>query len=171
MINKLKPSRKTIRLKDFDYSSAGYYFVTLVSHQRKKIFGEITEGKIGLNQVGVIAEETWESIPLHFPNIKLDSFIVMPNHFHGIIQIKETGAGSTSTGSTKNQPLGVVIGSFKSAVTKRVHGLGLLVHERIWQRNYHEHIIRDELDYHRILDYIEQNPVNWLYDEENMENP
>ena len=169
MRNQLRPIRKNIRLEDFDYSSAGYYFVTIVSHQRKNIFSEINDGKMALSQAGVIVKEVWEAIPLHFSNVEIDSFVVMPNHIHGILIIKEVGARHASPGPTKIQPLGMIIGSFKSAVTKRIHDEGLLIQEKIWQRNYYEHIIRDETDYYRILDYIENNPENWLQDEENVE--
>ena len=163
-----KSSRKNVRLKNFDYSSAGYYFVTVVSHQRKNIFGEIDNGKMILSQAGVIVEEIWEAIPNHFSHTNIDSYVVMPNHIHGIIFLSEVGARRAAPGSTKNHTLGVVVGSFKSTVTKRVHEEGMFVNERVWQRNYYEHVIRDEPDYYRILDYIENNPANWLRDEENV---
>ena len=81
-----------MRLKDFDYSSAGFYFVTIVSHQRKNIFGEIDDGIMILSQIGKIVEEVWVEIPLHFSNLEINSFVIMPNHFHGIIIINEVGA-------------------------------------------------------------------------------
>ncbi|MDY6846166.1 MAG: transposase [Chloroflexota bacterium] len=162
--------RKNIRLKDYDYSSAGYYFVTIVSNKRKNIFGNIIEGEIELNLLGMIVKKTWREIPQHFPYIEIDSYVVMPNHFHGIIIINEVGARHASPLQTKSYPLGVVVGSFKSAVTKRIHGMGLMDQKRIWQRNYYEHIIRDEDDYQQIVDYIASNPFNWENDHENPEN-
>jgi len=92
MRNPTKHIRKNIRLKDFDYSSAGDYFLTLISHQRKNIFGEIDDGKITLNRIGKIIEETWEAIPLHFPYIIIDTYIIMPNHIHGVITMNMVGA-------------------------------------------------------------------------------
>jgi len=175
----VKPSdqyRKIIRLKDYDYSSAGYYFVTIVSYKRKNIFGEIIDGQNNLNPLGIIVEKTWREIPAHFPYIEVDSHIVMPNHFHGILIISEIRAQHVRAQhaeplrETKAQPLGLIIRSFKSAVTKRVHDLGLFIGEKIWHRNYYEHIIRDEEDYQSIAEYIETNPLNWQYDHDNPEH-
>jgi REP element-mobilizing transposase RayT len=170
---KAKDLRKPIRLKDYDYSWAGYYFVTVVSHQRKKSFGEIVEGEMNLNQIGLIVEETWQEIPNHFPYVEVDVHVVMPNHFHGIIIIQDVVGAQHAAPLPKNkdvqpQPLWVIVRSFKSSVTKRVHDLGLLSQEKIWQRGYYEHIIRDEQDYKKIYEYIEANPINWSLDEENI---
>ncbi len=174
--------RKNIRLKGYDYSSAGYHFVTIVSYKRKNIFGEIINGEIELNPLGIIVEKTWQEIPHHFPYIEVDSYIVMPNHFHGII-LKEVGAQHCLRPSTlcasplqhaetlrqnKTQPMGVIVRSFKSAVTKSAHDLELFDGVKIWQRNYYEHIIRDEDDYQQIADYIAANPINWEFDLENL---
>jgi REP element-mobilizing transposase RayT len=185
MKNKPDRYRKNIRLKNYDYSSAGYYFVTIVSHNRKNIFGEIIDSEIILNPLGRIVENTWQEMPTHFPYVNVDSYVVMPNHFHGIVIINEEIIGAQhaeplprteplvkaeSLQQMNIQPLGVIVRSFKSAVTKRVHDLGLFVGEKIWQRNYYEHIIRDEDDYQKIFDYISSNPLNWEYDNENPDN-
>jgi len=167
--------RKSIRLQEYDYARPGAYFVTVVSHRRKNIFGEIIDGELDLNRLGLIVEKNWEEIPIHFPNANVDSHVVMPNHFHGIIIINEVGAQHAeplrhAELQIKAQPLGVIIRSFKSAVTKRVHDLGLFVGEKIWQRNYYEHIIRDEDDSQQIVDYVASNPSNWEFDRENPEN-
>lgn len=169
MAKELHQYRKNIRLQDYDYSSAGYYFVTIVSYKRKHIFGEIVDGEMNLNLIGTIVKKTWEEIPMHFPYVEVDSHIVMPNHFHGIIVINNlVGALHAEPLPIKLQPLGVIVRSFKSAVTKRVHALYLIDHTKIWQRNYYEHIIRDEQDYQKIFEYIENNPANWSVDEENI---
>ncbi len=170
--------RKNIRLEDYDYSSPGFYFVTIVSYKRKNNFGEIIDGEIKLNSLGMIVEKTWQEIPQHFPYIEVDSYVVMPNHFHGIVIIKEVGArhkvsrneDSAEPLQMETQPLGVIVRSFKSTVTKSAHDLGLFVGEKIWQRNYYEHIIRDEDDYQQIVDYVASNPSNWEFDHENHEN-
>ena len=178
MDNKSIKLRKSIRLADFDYSWAGYYFVTVVSDQHKSIFGKIDDGKVELFPAGTIVEEIWNEIPLHFPYVETDAHNMMPNHFHGIIIIQDIVGDIVEARhasplqvnfNIKPQPLGTVVGSFKSAVTKRVHDSGLYLKEKIWQRNYHEHIIRDEIDYQKVQEYIEANPINWSLDEENTE--
>jgi REP element-mobilizing transposase RayT len=180
--------RQSIRLKEYDYAQPGAYFVTVVSHQRQNFFGEIIDGEIILNQVGEIVEQTWVDIPKHFPNVNVDIFVIMPNHIHGIINIIERGpVGATHESplpeslpkSPKPEPphksttlkprtLGVIVGLFKSTASKRIHSAGLINHHKIWQRNYYEHIIRDEDDHQQIADYIETNPLNWEYDHENL---
>jgi REP element-mobilizing transposase RayT len=174
----INPQRQSIRLQEYDYAQPGAYFVTVISHQRKNRFGKIANGEMNLNQVGKIVEQTWLEIPLHFPNANIDIFVIMPNHIHGIINIIEDGRVGARHASPLQKPqngvqpqsIGAIIGSFKSAVTKRVHDLGLLIGEKIWQRNYYEHIIRNEDDYHQITDYIETNPINWEYDHDNPDN-
>jgi len=171
--------RKNIRLEDYDYASPGHYFVTIISHERKNIFGEIIDGEMNLNQAGKIVEQTWRDIPKHFPNTSCEIFVVMPNHIHGIINIIDdeiVGArhkvsrdeDSASPLQMETQPMGVIVRSFKSAVTKSAHDLELFDGVKIWQRNYYEHIIRDEDDYQQIADYIAANPINWEFDLENL---
>ena len=170
--------RQSIRLKKYDYAQPGAYFVTVVSQKRMNIFGEIVNGEMHLNQAGKIVEQTWLEIPKHFPNINVDIFIIMPNHIHGIIQIMENahvGARHASPlqkpqNGVKPQSIGAIIGSFKSAVTRQLHQTRIINQENIWQRNYYEHIIRDEADTQQIADYIETNPINWQYDHENIEH-
>jgi REP element-mobilizing transposase RayT len=172
MDNKSNQLRKFIRLADYDYSWAGYYFITVVSYHRKNIFGDIKNDIVRLNKVGKITEKCWKEIPLHFPYCEIDSFVIMPNHFHGILIINDPvearHASPLPPQTTKFQPLGIIVGSFKSAVTKRVHDSGLYLQENIWQRNYYEHVIRDENNYQKIYEYIESNPINWAHDEENI---
>jgi len=158
--------RRSIRLKKFDYSSPGAYFVTVVSYKRANIFGSITCGEVLLSQSGEIAKNTWREIPIHFPYVTIDTYVIMPNHLHGIINIVEATHASPLPVNIR-QPLGVIIGSFKSAATKRIHRAGLLKHKQIWQRNYYDHIIRDDNDYEQIYEYIESNPINWEFDHEN----
>jgi REP element-mobilizing transposase RayT len=166
--------RKNIRLEDYDTTSPGYYFVTIVSYKRKNIFGEIIDGEMNLNQAGKIVEQTWRDISKHFPNTSCEIFIVMPNHIHGIINIIDdeiVGARHASPlrrNGVKPKSIGAIIGSFKSAVTKQLHQTKTINQGKIWQRNYYEHIIRDEQDYQKIYEYIVNNPLNWLLDEENI---
>jgi len=170
--------RQSIRLPEYDYSQPGAYFVTVVTHLRKNIFGEIIDGQMYLNQAGKIVEQTWLNIPLHFPNTSCEIFVVMPNHIHGIIEIineEIVGARhasplrSTGINGVKPGSIGAIIGSFKSAATKHLHQTKTIIQEKIWQPNYYEHIIRDEQDYQKVYEYIMNNPLNWLLDEENIE--
>ena len=163
--------RRSMRLKEYDYSNAGAYFITIVSFKRINIFGSINDGHVQLNQIGEIVENTWREIPIHFPYVTLDSFVIMPNHVHGILNIvgaTHVSPLQTNTPKRKSQPLGVIVGSFKSAATRRIHRSGLLKQKHVWQRNYYEHIIRDDEDFRKISDYIELNPINWEFDHENI---
>ncbi|MCL4272921.1 MAG: hypothetical protein KJZ77_03550 [Anaerolineales bacterium] len=182
--------RRSIRLKGYDYAQEGAYFVTIVTWRREFLFGEIVNGEMMLNPRGEIVDECWRSIPEHFPHAELGAYVIMPNHVHGIIMIHTTGENriatntSQSVGARHASPLriasplrprgvlpgslGAIIGSFKSAVTKRI---GRELNETgIWQRNYYEHIIRDEKDLQNKTDYIEANPRLWGDDDENPAN-
>ncbi len=183
-----KHHRKSIRLQGYDYSQAGAYYVTIVTYQRDCLFGEIMNEEMFLNDFGKIADECWRAIPDHFPNVELGAHVIMPNHAHGIIVIHNDESASHAVdaqhvGATQwvapttpdNRPkgpkpksLGTIIGSFKSAVSYRIHKE--LNATGIWQRNYYEHIIRDEKDLQNKTDYIEANPALWDEDDNNPRN-
>jgi REP element-mobilizing transposase RayT len=144
------------------------------------LFGEISDGVVRLNEFGKIARNEWFEIEKHRPNVELDAFVVMPNHVHGIVFLKNTddvGECSTKTrrarravplrqeqfGKPTKGSITTIIRAYKSAVSKMIHQSGYA--ETIWQRNYYEHIIRDEFEYQRIYSYIENNPFNWREDE------
>jgi len=190
--------RRSIRLKDYDYSSEGLYFITVNTDDRKCLFGEVDQEMI-LNDAGKIANECWMDIPKHFPNAILHEHIVMPNHVHGIIELIENV--STYVGVENFQPLqspneslskidvgniqtrrnefqkmiphsiGSIVKGFKIGVTKwfRNNSVGVenfqSLSKPIWQRNYYEHIIRNEQSYQRIAAYIINNPKNWKKDD------
>lgn len=176
-----KLHRRSIRLKGYDYSQAGAYFVTLVTYQRDCLFGEIRDGKMALNDLGSIADEGWRAIPEHFPFVELGAHLIMPNHVHGIIIITDGGMrrGTPWRAPTERTPtphfgktipgsIAAIIGQYKSSVSriiKQKHNA-----TGIWQRNYYEHIIRNEKDLQRITDYIEANPSQWNEDDENPVN-
>jgi len=171
-----KYHRKSIRLKGYDYTKAGAYYVTIVAYQRECLFGEIMNGEMLLNEFGNIANECWCSIPEHFPHVELGAYVVMPNHIHGIIVINDpvypVGATHASPLRDTSKPhgpipgsLGAIVGSFKSAVTRRIRGESDIY--GVWQRNYFEHIIRNDVDFQRITEYIKFNPKNWDNDDEN----
>ncbi len=177
-----KHRRRSIRLPNYDYTQPGGYFVTIVTYHRDLLFGEIMNEEMQLNDHGKILDECWRTILDHFHNVELGAYVVMPNHIHGIIVIKESittinspltvGARHVSPLPQPSNPrgfkrgsVGTIVGSFKSAVSKRIgrehNAVG------IWQRNYYEHVIRNHEDWDRIHRYIESNPSLWAEDEEN----
>jgi putative transposase len=168
-----KHHRRSIRLKGYDYTSAGAYFITIATYQRECLFGEIVDGEMILNDYGRVADEFWRAIPKHFPNVELGAFVIMPNHIHGIIVITDVGATQcvaptvtiTSPCGPKSRSIGAIVGSFKSAVSYRLNKQFNITN--IWQRNYHERIIRDDDEWNKIHLYIEANPANWTEDPEN----
>jgi putative transposase len=217
--------RHSIRLKGYDYSQAGLYFITICVQDRKCLFGEIVmvenfQPSMVLNDAGKIAVECWLEIPKHFPNAVLHKHIVMPNHVHGIIELikivssnvgaenfpplhsqndsesfigvqnieplQSSNESLSSIGVENFQPqrneyqkiiphsIGSIVRGFKTGVTKwfrnnnvGANGIGVQNFEpkQIWQRNYYEHIIRDEKSYYRISEYIIKNPKNWKKDD------
>jgi putative transposase len=157
--------RKSIRMEGYDYTQSGGYFITIVTQGRKNLFGEIIDDQIELFEPGKMIERIWVSLPDRFPQIELGEHVVMPNHFHGIvINHKDPTQQPTE--------LGTVIGAFKS-ITTHEYILGVKANhwsafnKRLWQRNYFEHIIRDEMDDTNIREYIYNNPIQWALDQEN----
>lgn len=185
-MNKYNPNihhRKSIRLKGYDYSQAGLYFVTICVQDRKCLFGHVENGETILNDAGQMVENEWLKLPQRFPNITLHEFVVMPNHFHAIMEIvgatlvvAQNDMGQPDMGqpqgiapTTKPKTVGDMVGAFQSIVTvEYIRGVKQLGWEpfngRLWQRNYWEHIIRNEQSYQRISEYIINNPKNWEND-------
>ncbi len=125
-----------------------------------------------LNKIGILVSECWQEIPQHFSNVKLDEFIIMPNHLHGIIVIiNRSGeaclAPTPIPVKSKKDTLGSIVGSFKSSVTKQAKKFPLLVKGILWQRGYYEHIIRNDEELKRVREYIATNPIRWYFDREN----
>ncbi|MCG2686273.1 transposase [Candidatus Parcubacteria bacterium] len=162
---------ETTRLKGWDYSEPGYYFVTICTRDRVCCLGDIVDGKMRLSEIGEIAHQYWLKIPNHFGNVVLDEFVVMPSHVHGIIVINESdcrdGACPVSTDGIATRPnLGNIVGSFKSAVTRWCHE-----NDRpfAWQSRFYDHIIRNEKSLNQTRQYIDDNPENWETDRNNPE--
>ena len=159
--------RRSIRLKSYDYAQAGAYFITVCAQGRECLFGECADGKFNFNEAGQFVKQCWFDIPRHFPHAELDAFVVMPNHVHGIIVITDSvGAKHFSPlprGTSKT--IGSIVRGFKIGVTKwfRINTDIFTV----WQRNYYEHVIRNEESLNRIREYIQNNPARWAEDEEN----
>lgn len=180
-----KHHRRSIRLKGYDYSQEGAYYVTIVTWRREFLFGEIVDQEMLLSPYGEIVQKWWEEISVHFSNVETGAFVVMPNHVHGIIYIFEERRGTVpvpkdnaidheqggETPPLRKPTLGQIIAYFKYQATKemnKVENTGTVT--KFWQRNYYEHIIRDETDLQNKTDYIESNPLLWDEDDENPVN-
>ncbi|MEL6405790.1 MAG: transposase [Chloroflexota bacterium] len=159
------PERKSPRLKDFDYTQSGAYFVTICTHLRQHIFGHVHEDNMILSDAGEIAQSRWLVLPEHHKDIELDAFIIMPNHMHGIIIIHGEPSPSPTQKQLTPKSLGTAVGSYKSSATRHIRkALPEFAHETIWQTRYHDHIIRNEADFTRIRTYVEYNPSTWQED-------
>jgi len=181
--------RHSIRLKDYDYSQAGAYFVTICAWQRECLFGEIVDGEMVFNDIGRIVVDEWEKTAQIRTNIELDVFSIMPNHFHGIFLIHknvgahcmrpESAAKVTMAQFTENRAhisaplrrqsgsIGSVFAGFKSATTKRINAFRNNPGCPVWRRNYYERVIRNENELSRAREYIVNNPMKWELDKEN----
>ena len=176
--------RNTNRLVWHDYSQPGEYFVTMCTKDREDSFGEIVGGEMRLNEVGEIAVKCWKEIPLYFPSIELNEFVVMPNHVHGIIAIVRMmgpasamvpgGAIQESPRPEENDPLSrrrmilpKLIGRFKQNSAKQINILRGTSGMPVWQRGYHDHIIRNSASLARVRAYIITNPQHWQMDKQN----
>ena len=152
--------RRSIRLPGYDYSQAGAYYVTICTATRQCLFGEVVNGEMHLNWVGTIAHYEWLSLPRRYPGVNLDALVVMPNHVHGVILL---------TGRNPH-PLSELVRRFKSRTARRINERRHTTGTSIWQRDYYEHIVRDEGDLDRIRQYIVGNPARWQEDAENPAN-
>ncbi|MEJ5351784.1 MAG: transposase [Melioribacteraceae bacterium] len=180
----------SISSKHYDYSQPGAYFITICTHNRECLFGKINDGKMFLNDIGEIAKQCWFEIPNHFPNVSLDEFVIMPNHIHGIIILNDNMVDNgnnqnvdiPNVGVQNFEPLrkkmqqnqfqkiiprsiGSIIRGFKIGVTKWCRQNTNIY--TVWQRNYFEHIIRNDIALQRIRQYIVDNPMKWELDMEN----
>jgi REP element-mobilizing transposase RayT len=157
-----RPSRRDTRLPGWDYRSPGAYAVTLVTQHREWFFGEVNDGRVHLNDAGQMVETVWREMDRVYPRVRLDAFVVMPNHLHAILWLSADGPAG-------NPPLGDVVQRFKTFTTVRysagVRDEGWAPYDRtMWQRNYYDHIIRDEDDLAWCRRYIAANPANWPRD-------
>ena len=178
--------RRSIRLKGYDYSSEGLYFITICCHNKVCLFGHVVNAAMVLNEYGQVAFNEWMKTPEIRPNVEWGEFIVMPNHIHGIIRITHRGESNTPDFMGEcnspqpyspqryspqresprlqgpSQTIGAIVRGYKSAVTKKLNELG--VGRKVWQRDYYEHIIRNEQSYYNISNYIVNNPSKWWED-------
>jgi putative transposase len=166
-----KHHRRSIRLRNYDYAWPGMYFITICTQNRDLLFGNIVNDIMQLNAAGQMVQAIWETLPERFPNIGVDEFVVMPNHFHAILVIEEcrpAGEDGIATGDVPT--LGAMIGAFKSITTHEyIQGVKCKgwppFDRRVWQRNYWEHVVRDEATLDKIRQYVRTNPAFWTDDQ------
>ena len=175
--------RRSIRLKGYDYTQSGVYFLTVVVQDRLCLFGNVVDQEMRPNEAGEMVRRLWERLPDRFPCIQLDAFVVMPNHIHGILVIDSPvgalfvgthrGAPNPTRATTRVAPtLGAVIGAYKSLTTRAyVKGVNAgpwpPFRKRLWQRNYYEHVVRNDASLAELRQYILNNPARWAFDREN----
>jgi REP element-mobilizing transposase RayT len=194
-------NRRSIRLKGYDYTQPGAYFVTICVQNHECMFGNVVNGEMMLNEWGIIVKTIWDGLPQKYTHIDINEYIIMPNHFHGIITVGARSARPATTTTTRpaittrpqtntdgetgradpaitTRPqtntdgetgradpaptMGQIVAYFKYQTTKLIDAP-----TKLWQRNYFEHIIRDDAEYQRIADYIQNNPLNWQIDKFN----
>ena len=181
-----QPRRRATRLHSYDYSQTGGYFITICVQDQECLFGKIMDGRMQLNEIGKIVVECWNRIPQHFFSAKLDVCVVMPNHIHGVILLgtggtkcpcppthsQPTRRGEVSSPASPNRrseptspTLGQVVAYFKYQSTKCINQYRDMLGTRIWQRNYYDHVLRDDIDLQRIRRYITDNPMQWELDQ------
>ncbi|MGD0216428.1 MAG: transposase [Desulfobaccales bacterium] len=167
------PRRKIIRLQGFDYAREGAYFITICTHNRLCLLGEVTDQEMRLNALGRAIESEWLQTAKLRSYVTLDYYVIMPNHFHAVFFLQNHERATRRVAPTKeNSPsgpapwsVGAIVAQFKSQVTRRIKSSGRLPNGRLWQRSYYEHVVRDENDLNRIRQYIEDNAAIWVEDE------
>jgi len=169
--------RKRTRLTGFDYTTPGGYFVTVAIKDRRCVFGEVVNAKCSLNQFGQIVADQWHWLHDQYAYLVRDEFVVMPNHFHGIVNmvgngrdrsLQDGGYSSNRPPQQKIKSLSELIGAFKTTSSKRIHRSGLPSFQ--WQKSFYERIIRNDDELTRIRNYIQTNPVRWDLDIENQKH-
>ena len=179
--------RRSRRLKGYDYSQAGAYFITICTHNKECTFGHVLDGEMVLNDTGRMVQTVWDELAGQFPGLELDTFTVMPNHVHGIIALNPETAEARTPHTNKSEPVGALLAApsqqgraspaptlgdvmrvFKSLSAIRVNRMAMRTGS-LWQRNYYEHVIRGEDDLNDIRQYILDNPARWAEDENNPE--
>jgi REP element-mobilizing transposase RayT len=176
-----KHQRRSLRLQGYDYTNPGAYFITVSTWNRECLFGGIVNGLMKVNEYGEIVRDEWVRTEDVRPNISLDEFVIMPNHFHGILFINDDGR-YTSRGTLQRAPtverfgkpvsnsIPTIVRLFKSTTTKQINLIRNHPGMPVWQRNYYEHVVRNEKELFKIRKYIKDNPLQWELDVENPQN-
>lgn len=155
--------RRSIRLSKHDYSANSAYFLTLCTYRRALVFGEVLDGVVTLSAAGRIVRDLWVKTSEMRPGVILDAFVVMPDHMHAIVAISAAERRACPAGALRRAPasLGALVAGYKASCTSKVRGLLATPHLRLWQRNYHERVIRDARALAAIRRYIAANPIRW----------
>lgn len=191
--------RRSIRLKEYDYTRPGAYFITICAWKWECLFGEIKNAEMNLNEYGCIVKNCWNELPHHYSHIGLDMYVIMPNHMHGIIKIIDADTGTNTGANTnvgtnanidvnanvdanvgagfkpaptmhKRHGLPEIVRALKTFSSRKINGIRNTPNIPVWQRNYYEHIIRNEKELNSIREYIINNPLRWDLDEDNPMN-
>lgn len=177
--------RRSLRLKGYDYSQEGAYFVTICAHGKACLFGDVIGSEMKVNEPGRKVQAVWDDLPVHYPHVATDAFVVMPNHVHGVIVIRAGGCEAAGyppahavdfnpdhaerraglkPAPTVRHGLSEIIRGFKAFSARRINEFRESSGTTLWQRNYYDHIIRNDADYNRIAEYIANNPQRWAED-------
>ncbi len=179
-----KRDRRSVRMVSYDYSAPGAYFITICTSGRANTLGEVRGGIARLSAAGKIVEQCWLEIPQRYENVRLDEFVIMPNHFHGVLlldSVDDSPPHTSAEGAGQAQPNSLsyplvhrrqmliprIVGYFKMNSAKRINRLRGTPGERVWQRNYYERVVRSGVELRRIREYIAGNPASWEFDTEN----
>lgn len=154
----LRPKRKPTRIPGFDYAAPNWYFVTICTHKREHLFGAVVNEMMQINECGAIVTECWNALPAHYSQVELLGWVVMPNHVHGVIAIHPQDDGTASVAVSE------VVRALKTFSAQRINRQRDTVGAPVWQRSFHDHIIRSERAFERIWDYIQTNPERWSSD-------
>ncbi len=172
MSKNINEARKSLRLPGYDYSRDGAYFITVCVENHQCLFGEVKDGQVILNVYGQIVNDVWQGLPNYVPDIYLDEFVVMPNHFHGILFIEKLPESAKFYNSLdvddvkdrRKMLLPKVLGRFKMLTAKKINEVRQS-HRSFWQRNYYEEVIDSQAGYEQIREYIVNNPLKWELDD------
>ncbi len=173
-----EPRRRSIRLLGYDYSTPGAYFITACIQNRLLLFGQVVNNKMAANRLGAVVEDCWAKLPDHYDNVALDAFILMPNHVHGVIIIKDetTGVGAglkpalPAAAASRRHGVPEIVRAFKTFSPRRFNEIRASASTHIWQRGFYDHVIRGEGELDRVRTYIMDNPRKWSEDADNPAN-
>ena len=166
------PKRRSIRLRGYDYSTPGAYFITACTHNRLLLFGRVVDGKVEANRIGAVVEDCWSKLPDHYDHVAIDAFILMPNHIHGVITIVGAGLKPAlpATIDPKRHGVPEIVRAFKTFSARRINQMRASTGAPVWQRGFYDHVIRGEDELDRVRTYIMDNPRRWHEDADNPAN-
>ncbi|MFZ5433547.1 MAG: transposase [Calditrichota bacterium] len=159
---------KNVRLPTYDYSTPGYYFVTIVVAHRRACLGNIDGETMILSPMGEIVKQGWLWLAKQYPFVRLDEYVIMPNHLHGILQIVECGSGCGGVNeSAARLSMGRLVAAFKTVTTREINRFESASGRKFWQDDFYEHVVRNDHDLRAIQEYVRNNPLQWMLDQEN----